>query len=167
VVSEGLEVADVSGRWIDHLEAGPVYVVSGRLHNGRHRAVANPQLAVSLLGDAGETLGGPAPSQPQRRPEALRESSLGELERRRPGAYPALLPGESRAFEAVLGPLPNAAGRLEVVRVEERPPIETATRSDAQKAADPIPAVPPSELAARDRSAQEDPQAGPPAAPAP
>jgi hypothetical protein len=117
-VGEGLEVVDLSGRWVDHVEAGPIYVVSGRLHNGGDQSLSAPRLAVQLLDDAGESLGPLAPMWAPRRPADLRELPLEALALSGDFGVPGMPAGEQREFEAVIGPLPDGTRQLRVVPAE-------------------------------------------------
>jgi hypothetical protein len=127
-VADGLELVNLSGRWIEHVDAGPIYVVHGRLVNTRGNSVAAPPLAVELLDPAGDAVASPAPLTLPNRPEDLREGPLDALTgpglRDRPLGLRA---GEQRDVQAVIGPLPPLAHGVRVVAAE--PPRAAASAS--------------------------------------
>lgn len=141
-IGEGLEVVDLSGRWVDHVEAGPIYVVSGKLHNGGARNLSAPRLAVQLLDASGESLGKLAPMLAPRRPRDLRELPLEALVLGSDVGAPQLPAGEQRDFEAVIGSLPNGTRQLRVVPAEAGPGVEGGRLT-------PDPAPPPAAQSAR------------------
>jgi hypothetical protein len=112
--ASGVELRDVSGHFVDHVEAGTVYVVSGRIANTGSRPIAAGTLAVEVLDPAGKRLAPPAQAAAPLSAEAIREGQLSGPWRR----SPALRPGESRSFQAVLGPLPAGAQRFNLTTVE-------------------------------------------------
>ena len=160
-VAEGVEVADVAGRWVEHVEMGPIYVVNGRLVNTRGNGVAAPGLAIELVDRAGHAVAGPTPLTFPNRPADLREAPLevltgsGGLGRRPLG----LRPGEQRDVQAVIGPLPPQARRIRVVAADPattaraaapppRPPATAATEAPAAAPDGPAPTAPESPPAA-------------------
>jgi predicted Zn finger-like uncharacterized protein len=161
-VADGLEIANLSGRWIEHLEAGPIYVVRGQLINRRANGMRAPGLAVELLDADGSAVTSPAPLTLPHRPEDLREAPLEALTAGSLGDEPVgLRPGEPREVQAVIGPLPRHALRIRVVAAEP------AALARAPAAAVPAPA--PAGPAEPAPPAREGAPAGiaPPAAPAP
>ena len=114
-----LEAQGISGRWVENVSAGPLFVVSGRLVN----ATSAPQplgalSGVRLLDANGARLGGePAVIGPVLEPRELREGEPQSLQARQREAGLALAateiaPGQSLAFEAVLVTVPASAARF-------------------------------------------------------
>jgi predicted Zn finger-like uncharacterized protein len=158
-VADGLELANLSGRWIEHLEAGPIYVVRAQLVNRRGNGMRAPGLAVELLDATGSAVTSPAPLTTPHRPEDLREASLDALTAGSLGAEPVgLRPGEPREVQAVIGPLPPHARRIRIVAAEPAALARTpAPAPPAAEPEDPAAAAPESVPA----------EVAPPAAPAP
>jgi len=120
----GLEAGGIAGRWVESALAGPVYVVSGELHNpGPGARAPGVRLVVRLLDEAGVPLAEEATSAaPPLAVEQLREATPEQLRAaaeqgaRRLAAQP-LAPGARVAFEAVLLALPEQARRFELAAV--------------------------------------------------
>ena len=117
VLGAGLELHDLSGRFIDHAAAGPIYVVSGRLRNAGSAPAETPWLSVELVSESGRAVSAQAPIGLPHATRDLREAPLTSLSRRRPLAsvHRTFRPGEERAFEAVVGSVPNGAIGFRVV----------------------------------------------------
>lgn len=141
-----LAIEDLETVWVDHLAKGPVWVVSGRLHN-RGSSPVSGALCIELIDAAGQPLDGRSiPLGPPLRGEALRLAEVGA-----DAAEPApLRPGAERRFSAALAPLPANATGFRFVDTEGR-------RAEPQVSAAPL------------RRAASPPAAGarPPAAPPP
>jgi predicted Zn finger-like uncharacterized protein len=161
-VADGLEISNLSGRWIEHVSEGPIYVVRGQLINRRGNGMRAPGLAVELLDAEGSAVTSRVPLTLPRRPEELREAPLETLTAGGAGMEPVgLRPGEPREVQAVLGPLPRDAHRIRVVAVE---PAALA-RAHVPAAPAPAPAQPETSAPAAAEGGPAD--VAPPAAPAP
>jgi predicted Zn finger-like uncharacterized protein len=114
-----LQAEGISGRWVENLVAGPLFVVSGRLGNPTGEAIPLGVLAgVRLLDASGSRLGAEmaplGPAIPQRE---LREADPARLQARQAEAGAQLAatpipPGHTLAFEAVVARVPAAASRF-------------------------------------------------------
>jgi hypothetical protein len=169
-VSGGLQLEEISARFVDHAEAGPVYVVTGRLHNAGSQTLEAGTVAMVVVDPSGHQLTAPAQAAAPLSTHAVRQGRLDGPWRR----SPRLQPGESRPFEAVVGALPRGAQSLRIVRLApgELPGVpEPADTAAASADPDPAGEAPgagaedalPAEVAADD-PAQD---AAPPAAVAP
>ena len=131
----GLEAQGISGRWVENAVSGALLVVSGRLVNptAAPAALGTP-VGVRLLDASGARL----PAEPAALGPVIVESELREgdptgLEVRQAEAGRALAaeviqPGQSLAFEAVLGDVPLAASRfvLEPIAPARSAPLASA-----------------------------------------
>lgn len=138
-VAQGLEVRQLSGHLIDHVDAGPIYVVTGRVANLRSTAVTAPRLGVEPVDAAGEPVAAPALLHSLHAAAELRETPLDQLALARDPTPAHLRPGEARSFEAVIGPLPENARRLQVVPVGGPMPLH----ADARPGPDGVAQLPP------------------------
>jgi predicted Zn finger-like uncharacterized protein len=115
----GLEAQGISGRWVENAVSGSLYVVSGRLVNPNAQAAAlGTRIGVRLLDANGARLplelAAAGPVLPERE---LREADPAGLQVRQAEGSLALAaeliqPGQSVAFEAVVGVVPLAASRF-------------------------------------------------------
>ena len=115
----GLEAQGISGRWVENAVSGSLYVVSGRLVNPNAQAAAlGTRVGVRLLDANGARLplelAAAGPVLPERE---LREADPTGLQARQAEGGLALAaeliqPGQSVAFEAVVGVVPLAAARF-------------------------------------------------------
>jgi predicted Zn finger-like uncharacterized protein len=115
----GLEAQGISGRWVENAVSGSLYVVSGRLVNPNPQPAAlGTRIGVRLLDANGARLALElAAAGPVLREGELRESDPASLQARQADAGLALAaeliqPGQSVAFEAVVGEVPLAAERF-------------------------------------------------------
>jgi predicted Zn finger-like uncharacterized protein len=120
----GLEATGITGRWVESALAGPVYVVSGELHNpGPEARAPGARLVVRLLDGVGASVAEAAASVSAPLGAArLREATPEELraaaeQGARSLATTALAPGARVAFEAVLVALPEQARRFELAAI--------------------------------------------------
>jgi predicted Zn finger-like uncharacterized protein len=118
-VAAGLEAQGISGRWVENAVGGALLVVSGRLVNPTPAPVAlGTRIGVRLLDANGAQLPGePAALGPVILEWELREADPTGLQARQAEGGRALAaeliqPGQSLAFEAVLGDVPLAASRF-------------------------------------------------------
>jgi hypothetical protein len=125
-----LQAQGISGRWVENLVAGPLFVVSGRLENPSSEAVPLGVLAGVRLLDAngGRLPVEMAPLGPAIPPRELREGDPAALQARQAGggaelAATPIAPGSGLAFEAVLVGVPTAASRFSI---EPLPPGRAA-----------------------------------------
>ena len=141
----GLEAQGISGRWVENAVSGALFVVSGRL--------VNPTAAAGGAGDADRR----AAARRERRPSAgrarrrgtgarwngscarrIRPASAARVRRRAVSRSPpsVIQPGQSLAFEAVVGDVPLAASRfvLEPLAPARSAPQATAGESVARAA---------------------------------
>jgi predicted Zn finger-like uncharacterized protein len=110
----GLALEQVSGRWLDNISVGRLYVVSGRVHNVAASPTSLPRLVLELRDPSGHTVGDPIPLRGTSAPELLREadaSSLATVGSDFPGGLSA---GVTWNFEAVAWPLPDQATRFAI-----------------------------------------------------
>jgi predicted Zn finger-like uncharacterized protein len=115
----GLEAQGISGRWVENAVSGSLYVVSGRLVNPTAQAAAlGTRIGVRLLDANGARLPlEPAAAGPTLPERELREANPAGLQARQAEGGLALAnklipPGQSLAFEAVVGEVPLAASRF-------------------------------------------------------
>lgn len=117
----GFEATDVEGRWVENTTLGPLYVVSGELHNpGSETKAPGAKLVVRLLDAQGQPIDAATASVGpplgvlllrEGRPEDLREhGEAGALEL----ARTAVAPGARIAFEAAVLDLPDDARRFDL-----------------------------------------------------
>jgi predicted Zn finger-like uncharacterized protein len=135
--SEGPGIASVGGfqvesegRWVDHLVAGPVYVVSGTVRNDGSRRKRAPALALTLHDAQGRTLGdAPQPVNLARGDRERREDPV-DSEGRPLHAAGMLGPGDQRRFEVMVDRLPENVSRFRVVPAARPAPPIAKTRVD-------------------------------------
>ncbi len=115
----GLEAREISGRWVENAVAGTLFVVSGRLANPTPEPAAlGTRIGVRLVDANGAHLPGePAAAGPVLLEQELREADpTGIRARQAEGglaiAAELIQPGQSLAFEAVVGAVPLAASRF-------------------------------------------------------
>jgi predicted Zn finger-like uncharacterized protein len=125
-----LQAQGITGRWVENLVAGPLFVVTGRLENPTSEAVPLGVLAGVRLLDAngGRLPVEMAPLGPGIPPRELREADPAALQARQAGGGAALAatpiaPGGGLAFEAVVVGAPLAASRF---LIEPLPPARAA-----------------------------------------
>jgi predicted Zn finger-like uncharacterized protein len=110
----GVALEGVRGRWLENLNLGRLYVVSGQLRNESPSAfVALPALEVELRDGSGRALDARFALALPLAPDRLREADAAELSAA-PGLGGALRGGETRAFEVVAWPLPAQAQRFAI-----------------------------------------------------
>lgn len=136
----GVRVEQVSARWVENLERGPLYVVSGWLRNRGDTSTAADRLTLVLRDDAGRPVGEPAPLGAVPDPGLLREAPLAAIRRaqaRSDAALPAALaPRQGVRFAVVVSPVPEAASRFDF---EVAPADEPAQAGEAEAAGPPGP----------------------------
>jgi predicted Zn finger-like uncharacterized protein len=122
----GLEAIGIAGRWVENATLGPLYVVSGELHNpGAGAKVPGARLFVRLLDAQGEpveqraaSLGAPLGALLLREGRSADLREVGEA-----GALhlarSALAPGARIRFEAVVLDLPDAARRFDLAAASD------------------------------------------------
>jgi len=136
-----LEAREISGRWVENAVAGSVFVVSGQLANptAAPAALQSP-IGVRLLDANGARLPGEAVvAGPVLMERELREADPAGIQARQAEAGRVLAaaliqPGESLAFEAVVGPVPLAAARFALE------PLAPGRKPSPAAAGDPSPA---------------------------
>jgi predicted Zn finger-like uncharacterized protein len=135
----GLEALQVRGRWLDNAVAGPIFVVSGRLHSaGPGAVVPQARIVVRLYDASGVPLAHEVGSVGPALPEAwLREQDPAALQDRQAQEAVALArapfwPDRSLSFQAVLGRLPEAAQRFDLVAVPLEEPAPAPPPGTAQ-----------------------------------
>ncbi len=147
----GLGVSEVQTRWLDNTIAGPIYVISGKLHNpSRQSAAPGSRLAIRLLDGRGAvvaddvaSVGSPAPLGVLRTlaPDEMQAKKRLESEAL---AWEPLGPGGSRSFQAILLDLPAEAQRFDVVALPAEPGDRAPGASaDADPSLGMAPAAPP------------------------
>ena len=131
----GFEAQGISGRWVENGVSGALFVVSGRLVNpDAEPAALGTRIGVRLLDANGVRLPvEPAAAGPVLLERELREADLAGLQLRQAEGGLALAarviqPGQSVAFEAVVGDVPLAASRflLEPLAPARSAPLATA-----------------------------------------
>jgi predicted Zn finger-like uncharacterized protein len=117
----GLEASDVEGRWVENATLGPLYVVSGELHNpGSEPKAPGAKLVVRLLDAQGVPIEAAAASVgPPLGALLLREGRPGDLRALGEAgalelARTAVAPGARIAFEAAVLDLPDGARRFDL-----------------------------------------------------
>jgi hypothetical protein len=117
----GLEASDVEGRWVENATLGPLYVVSGELHNpGSEPKAPGAKLVVRLLDAQGVPIEAAAASVgPPLGALLLREGRPGDLRALGEAgalelARTAVAPGARIAFEAAELDLPDGARRFDL-----------------------------------------------------
>jgi predicted Zn finger-like uncharacterized protein len=115
----GLEAREISGRWVENAVGGGLFVVSGRLANPTAEPAAlKTRIGVRLLDANGAYLPGEAAAAgPVLLDRELREADPAGIRARQAEGGLALAaemiqPGQSLAFEAVVGAVPLAASRF-------------------------------------------------------
>ncbi|MDJ0851445.1 MAG: zinc-ribbon domain-containing protein [Myxococcota bacterium] len=142
----GLGVSDVRARWLDNAVAGPIYVISGTLHNtGARQLTTGSRLAIQLL-DAGGTViaddvtsvGLPVPERRLRTAPPAEMQAQMLLEAHALARTP-FRPGTSRRFQALLQDLPREAERFDLVAL----PVDAAASGAASTQGAAAPQAPP------------------------
>jgi hypothetical protein len=126
-----LQAGGISGRWVENLSAGPLFVVSGRIENSSgESAPLGVRTGVRLLDASGARLAGEMAAIGPQIPELeLREWDPATLQARQSeaGAHLAatpIAPGDSLVFEAVVSHVPAAASRFVIEPLPQgRPPV--------------------------------------------
>jgi len=115
----GLEAQKISGRWVENAVSGALFIVSGRLANPTAEPAAlGTRIGVRLLDANGAHLPGePAAAGPVLLERELREADPRGLQVRQAEgglalAVEVIQPGQSLAFEAVVGVVPLSASRF-------------------------------------------------------
>jgi predicted Zn finger-like uncharacterized protein len=139
----GFEAQAVRGSWIENVEAGPIYVISGSLRAAGSTPVAGTELRIRLLDSRGEPIaaqtsavGPPIPS------VALRESSPRDLRDRQERAAThfmsrKLTQGDRRPFHAVFAGVTPDAAAFEFMTAEGASSQERDTPFESDGAAAP------------------------------
>ena len=131
----GLEAQGISGRWVENAVSGALFVVSGRLVNpAAQPAALGTRIGVRLLDANGARLPmEPAAAGRVLPDRELREADPADLQLRQAEgglglAAEVIQPGQSLAFEAVVGDVPLAASRflLEPLAPGRGAPLATA-----------------------------------------
>jgi predicted Zn finger-like uncharacterized protein len=110
----GLTLEQVSGRWLDNVSLGRLYVVSGRVHNVAETPTALPPIVLELRDPSGRAVGDPIPLRGTSAPERLREADAASLATAGSDFPGALAGGVTWDFEAVVWPLPAQAARFAI-----------------------------------------------------
>jgi predicted Zn finger-like uncharacterized protein len=116
----GFELAALAGRYVENVNAGSLYVVSGRVRNPGSELAALRPLELELIDADGNPLDGVrAPLHAPSPTSALREGTSSELSSL-PPLSGSIRPGEERSFEVVLPGLPARAAAFRVVEGDGR-----------------------------------------------
>lgn len=110
----GLALEQVSGRWLDNVSLGRLYVVSGRVHNVAATPTALPPIVLELRDSSGRAVGDPIPLRGTSAPERLREADAASLATVGSDFPGGLAGGVTWDFEAVAWPLPAQAARFAI-----------------------------------------------------
>jgi predicted Zn finger-like uncharacterized protein len=154
-----LAVTELVPRLVDHALAGPIWVVSGELHNpGTEARVLGAAVGVTLVDAKGAPIeGAVATAAPPVPTASLREVDPDRLREEAAAAAAALAqrviaPGERVAIEAVFASAPRSATRFALTPqpvttrmepVEPRPTIEPESPATPESAPEPAASVDP------------------------